>query len=63
MLEDLLAELAGDVPDSDGHGALLQQVPVPEGMAGRTYGELFMSFAQVRAPVSWWCAFDPMHVV
>ncbi|EFN56237.1 hypothetical protein CHLNCDRAFT_51907 [Chlorella variabilis] len=45
MLIDLLAELSGDVEDGCGGGAALQQVPVPAGLVGRPYGEVFMHLA------------------
>ena len=46
MLTDLMEELAGD--DGRAGGAQLRQLPLPEGMAGRTYGELFASLALTR---------------
>ncbi|KAL4448241.1 hypothetical protein ABPG75_005460 [Micractinium tetrahymenae] len=45
MLIDLLAELSGDVSHGCGTGAALHQVPLPAGLAGRPYGELFMHLA------------------
>lgn len=45
MLIDLLAELSGDVDRGCSGGAALQQVPLPAGLAGRPYGELFMHLA------------------
>ncbi|KAL4423371.1 hypothetical protein ABPG77_004302 [Micractinium sp. CCAP 211/92] len=45
MLIDLLAELSGDVDHGCGAGAALHQVPLPAGLAGRPYGELFMHLA------------------
>lgn len=53
----MLAELSGDVEQGPGcaglaggggGGAALQQVPVPEGLAGRTYGELAAHLALSR---------------
>lgn len=46
MLTDLMEELAGD--DGRVGGAQLRQLPLPEGMAGRTYGELFASMTLTR---------------
>ena len=46
MLTDLMEELAGD--DGRAGGAQLRQIPLPEGMAGRTYGELFASMTLTR---------------
>lgn len=41
-----MEELAGD--DGRAGGAQLRQLPLPEGMAGRTYGELFASMTLTR---------------
>lgn len=46
MLTDLMEELAGD--DGRAGGAQLRQLPLPEGMAGRTYGELFANMTLTR---------------
>lgn len=46
MLTDLMEELAGD--DGRAGGAQLRQLPLPEGMAGKTYGELFASMTLTR---------------
>lgn len=46
MLTDLMEELAGD--DGRAGGAQLRQIPLPDGMAGRTYGELFASMTLTR---------------
>lgn len=46
MLTDLMEELAGD--DGRAGGAQLRQLPLPDGMAGKTYGELFANLTLTR---------------
>lgn len=57
MLVDLLAEFSGDFRDSNtGHrasrGAMLQQIPLPRGLWGKTYGDAFMTLAVTRNLIS-----------
>ncbi|GAB4817363.1 hypothetical protein N2152v2_004409 [Parachlorella kessleri] len=55
LLVDLLGQLSGCSDDAEGavaaEGALLQQVPVPPGMAGHTYGECFLTLVLTRGLV------------
>ena len=45
LLIDLLGELSGDCSKGPCNGASLQQIQLPVGMAGRTYGDLYRVLA------------------